>query len=115
MKKTLFAALAASALMVAMALPSFAADNDEKEAKERTITGEGKCGKCALKETEKCQNVIQVERNGKTRTYYVVDNEVSKAFHKNICSDTKKVTATGKVKKDGDKFMLTATKMEVVQ
>ena len=112
MKKTVFAALAASALMIALAAPSFAAD---KEAKERTITGEGKCAKCSLKETKECQNVIQVEKNGKTRTYYVVDNDVSKAFHKNVCSDTKKVTATGTVKKDGEKFMLTVTKIDVAQ
>ena len=112
MKKTLFAALAASALMIALAAPSFGA---EKETKERTITGEGKCAKCSLKETKECQNVIQVEKNGKTRTYYLVDNDVSKAFHKNVCQEAKKVTATGTVEKKDGKFEWTATKIDVAK
>ncbi|HEY0456648.1 MAG TPA: hypothetical protein VGE41_09765, partial [Verrucomicrobiae bacterium] len=56
MKKLLFSSI----LMAAMAFSNaFGAD---KEAKEITIKGEGKCGKCALKETASCQNVIVVEK-----------------------------------------------------
>ena len=81
-----------------------------------TITGEGKCAKCALKETEKCQNVIEREgKNGRKVKYYIVDNDMAKEFHKNICKETKKVTATGTVKKVDGKNEMTITKIEVVK
>ena len=32
-----------------------------RAAEEKTISGEGLCAKCALKETPKCQNAVQVE------------------------------------------------------
>src|SRR6266404_4329196 len=89
----LMASVAGLALL-ALATPTFAAD----DTKEVTITGEGKCGKCSLKETEKCQNVIEAKEDGKTVKYYLTQNEVSKDFHSNVCKETKKVTATGKVK-----------------
>ena len=111
MKKTsLILAGAIGLFMLALALPARAED------KEVTITGEGKCGKCALKETDKCQNVIQVEnKKGKTITYYVEKNDVSDKFHKNICSETKKVTATGTNKKVDGKNQFTATKIELAK
>jgi RecG-like helicase len=84
-------------------------------AKEITITGEGKCAKCALKESDKCQNVIQVEKDGKTTSYYLAQNDVSKDFHENICKESKKVTATGTAKKVDGKMEFTATKIEVAK
>src|SRR5213592_4024787 len=57
-----------------------------------TITGEGKCAKCALKETKECQNVIQTEKDGRTVNYYLVANDVSKEFHGKLCKESKKVT-----------------------
>ena len=77
-----------------------------------TITGEAKCAKCSLKESDKCQTVIQTERKGKKVTYYLVDNEVAKGFHKQVCQEPKKVTATGTVKKVEGKMEFTATKIE---
>jgi hypothetical protein len=101
MKKVLaYLAIAASLTFV-----SRAAD------KEVTITGKGVCAKCELKEAKKCQNAIQVEKGGKTVTYYLVDNDVSKSFHKNICQESEEVTATGTVKKVDGKMELTATKI----
>src|SRR5947207_2272586 len=76
-----------------------------------TITGEGKCAKCALKETKECQNVIQTEKDGKTVNYYLVANDVSKEFHGKLCKETKKVTATGTVKEVDGKLELTPTKI----
>jgi hypothetical protein len=35
-------------------------------AKEITVTGEGKCGKCAMHECDKCQNVLTVTKTVKT-------------------------------------------------
>ena len=78
-----------------------------------TITGEGKCAKCALKETKECQNVIQTEKDGKKLSYYLVANDVSKEFHGKLCKETKKVTATGTVKEVDGKLELTLTKIEL--
>ena len=119
MKKSLFAVLATSALMLAMAAPSFAEDKETKETKEPkvvTITGVGTCAKCSLKEATACQNVIQVEnKKGKKISYYLAQNDISKDFHKNICQENKSVTATGTVKKVDGKRELTATKIELAK
>ena len=48
-------------------------------------------------------------------TYYVVDNEISKKFHKNICQTTEKVKVTGEVAEKEGKMMITPTKMELVK
>jgi hypothetical protein len=101
-------------VLLALATPSFAAESGK--GKERTITGEAKCAKCMLKEGDKCQTVIQVEnKKGKTVTYYLVDNDVSKAFHQNVCKETKKVTATGTAKKVEGKNEFTVSKIEVAK
>ena len=89
-----------------LAIPAFAAD------KEVTITGEGKCAKCALHETDKCQNVIQTKEDGKTVTYYLAQNDTSKDFHDNLCKKTEKVTATGMLKEEDGKKILTVSKIE---
>ena len=112
MKRTSFILAGMIGLFIlALAIPAFAEDKD----KEITITGDAKCGKCALKETDKCQNVIQVEKDGKKSTYYFVKNEVSDKFHKNVCSETKKATATGTCKKVDGKLQFTAAKIELAK
>ena len=113
MKKALvlFSGVAAF-LALALATPTFAAE----EAKGKvTITGEGKCAKCALKETDSCQNVIEAKEKGKTVKYYLAKNPVSKEFHSNICKESKIVTATGTVKEVDGKKELTADKIELVK
>jgi predicted nucleotidyltransferase len=102
---TLLAGLAG--LLLALATPSIA-----DEGKEVTITGEGKCAKCILKETDKCQNAIQTTEDGKKVTYYLTDNKVSKDFHEDLCKESKKVTATGTVKEVDGKKELTVSKIE---
>jgi len=98
------------ALAGLLALPALAAD------KEVTITGEGMCAKCALHETDTCQNVIQTQEDGKTVTYYLAQNDVSKAFHHdNLCKKTEKVTATGTVSEEGGKKILTVSKIEAAK
>ncbi len=96
-------------MLLTLTTPAFAAE------KERTITGEGKCAKCALHETEKCQTVIQVEKNGKKTSYYLAQNDVSKAFHENVCKESKKVTATGTVKNEDGKKVMTVTKIDLAK
>ncbi len=111
MTKRLFLLCAATALLsFTLAAPSFAGE----KSKEMTITGEGMCAKCKLHETDKCQNVIQVEKKGKKVNYYLADNDVSKEFHGNLCKAPKKVTATGTVKTVDGKKEFTATKLKVV-
>src|SRR5947208_16786688 len=120
-KATLILTGIATLVVLSLATPTFGADSEKKEGKEgreRTITGEGKCAKCSLHEAgvEKCQNVIEVEskKGGKVK-YYVVDNDLAKEFHKNICKEDKKVTATGTVKTVDGKREITVTKIEVVK
>jgi hypothetical protein len=84
-------------------------------AEEKTITGEGQCAKCALNETKACQNAIVTDEGGKKVTYYLAKNAVSKAFHKNICQQTKTIKATGEVKEEAGKMVLTPTKIDVVE
>ena len=47
--------------------------------------------------------------------YYLAANDASKAFHKNVCQEAKKATVTGTEKKVGEKHVLTATKITLVQ
>jgi len=107
MKKLIFAAFAAAALLVANT--SFAAD------KEVTLKGEGKCAKCALKKADQCTNVIEVQAGDKKVVYWLEQNDISKAFHKNVCSDTVKMTAVGKVSEKDGKKILVASKLEVTK
>lgn len=90
-------------------------EKDKDKGKEQTITGEGQCAKCSLKETDKCQTAIVVEKDSKKTTYYLVANDVAKKFHSNICQETKKVKAVGTVEEKDGKMELTASKIEVVK
>ena len=115
MKKLLITGIA-GLILFAFATPIFAADKSKDEGKDVTITGEAKCAKCALKESDKCQTVIQSQgKDGKQVTYYLVGNEVAKGFHKNVCSEPKKVTATGKVHTANGKMELAAKKIELAK
>src|SRR3989441_11883011 len=111
MKKSMVVFTGIAGLLLALASPTFAAE----EGKEVTIKGDAKCAKCALKETEKCQTVIQAEEDGKTVTYYLANNKVAKEFHEEVCKEAKKATATGMVKEVDGKKQLTATKIELVK
>jgi type 1 fimbria pilin len=111
-KSILFLTIAAGLLMAVTTSRLLAAD----AAKEVTITGKAVCAKCTLHEGDKCQTVIQAEVDGKTVNYYLTENDVSKAFHKNICSGPgEQVTATGTVKEKKGKEMLTVSKIEPVK
>jgi hypothetical protein len=114
MKRT-FAVIASIAALV-LAANTISVMAKEK-TKEVTVTGEAKCAKCMLKEAgaTECQTVIEVENKGKARNYYVVNNDVSKAFHEDVCHAAKKVKATGTVAKVHGKQELTLTKIEAVK
>src|ERR1041385_7521072 len=110
MKRIILTLLAITSLCLVQA-----SQGAEKEAKTKTKTviGTGLCGKCSLKETESCQNVIQVEKSGKKTSYYLVQNDVSKKFHEKICKAPAKVKATGTVKKVDGKNEFTATDIQL--
>jgi len=107
MRKLLLLA-AAGVLFSGLALVK--ADDDKKV----TITGEGMCAKCALKETKTCQNAVIVTKDGKKETYYLVHEGVSKKSHGSMgfCQATKddpiKVKVVGTVEKKDDKNVMTA-------
>jgi Family of unknown function (DUF6370) len=110
MQKALWIALsAASLLFVGSASTALAA------GKIVTITGEGKCAKCSLHETDSCQNVIQAKEHGKTVTYYLTKNDVSNKFHHNICKGPKKVTAKGTIKDVHGKKEFTVTEIKTAE
>lgn len=91
-----------------LSVSAFAAD------KEVTLTGEGKCAKCALKKSETCQNVLEVKNKDATKLYYLT-GDVSKAFHGEICSKTKDVKVVGVSSEKDGKHYLAVSKIEAVK
>ena len=79
----------------------------DEAAKEETLKGTITCGKCDLKLVDKCATVIKVGEK-----VYWFDEASSKKFHKEVCTEAKEGTVVGTVKKDGDKMVVTATKVE---
>lgn len=104
--------LSLMAVAVAFAFVGLAA----KAVEEKTIKGETQCAKCTLKETKACQAVVKVKEGDKTVNYYIVQNDVAKKVHSKVCPPNSKATfeVTGDVQKEGDKLVLTPTKIEVV-
>ncbi len=99
-------------LVVVLALVSGLQADDK--GKEVTLKGTMVCGKCTLKETDKCTNVLRVKENGKTVNYYIKDEGNKASYHKPICPAGKKqeATVTGTVtEKDGKKW-ITASKVD---
>ncbi len=83
--------------------------------KEVTIEGEAKCAMCMLHEGDACKTVIQTTKSGKTTTYYLVDNGVSKAFTEDVCHGAKKVIAKGTLTEVDGKQKLTLTKIDIAK
>jgi hypothetical protein len=108
MKKTI-------ATTLALAVACLISVNGAETPKEKTVTGTGKCAKCLLKQSDTCQNVIEVKKGNKTTIYTLADNDVSKDFHKNICKEAKDVKATFTITEDKGKKVFTAKKIELVK
>jgi hypothetical protein len=108
-KSSLTLTLAAGLLLAFGATRLLASD-------ETTLSGTLVCAKCKMHQADECQNVLQVEKDGKTVNYYLNQNKVSKDFHANICqNDGEKVTVTGKVEGNGEKEMIVASKIEAAK
>lgn len=112
MKKSPVVVALMSSLLLACGSPLAFAGT---QAKEVTLKGEAMCAKCELGETDKCQTVLEVTEDGKTEKYYVAANPVGKKFHQEICQAPAKATATGTVKSEDGKMILTPSKMELAE
>lgn len=111
--RKLFPLLAVTAMVAGLTLVARAADD-----KEVTITGDGVCAKCALKEKKTCQNVVTVKEDGKEVKYYLAANPVSKKYHgsSGICQASTdapiKTKVVGTVKEEDGKKVITASSIE---
>jgi hypothetical protein len=85
-----------------------ASAEDKKEVK---LTGTLMCGKCSLKITPKCSNVLQVKEGDKTVNYIIDDQGNKEEYHEGVCGDGEiaGVTVTGIVsERDGKKYVKAA-------
>ena len=112
MKNTSLTLTLATGLLFAVGATQLSAG----DSSESTLSGTLVCAKCKMHAADECQNVLQVEKDGKTVNYYLTQNKVSKDFHANICqNDGEKVTVTGRVKEKDGKEMLAASKIEAAK
>ena len=81
------------------------------EDKEMTLEGTITCPKCDLGTADKCGTVIKVKEKDKD-VIYTFDAESNKKYHGDICKEAKPGKVTGKVTKDGDKMVISVTKLE---
>jgi hypothetical protein len=88
-------------------------DAGEKKDKEVTLKGAIVCGKCTLKETDKCSNVLQVKVKDKTVSYYLKDKGKKEKYHSCAPDSEKEATVTGVVTTVKGKKYITPTKVEV--
>ena len=104
-----------AAAAVAAGLWAFGAVATAEDTKETKLTGTLMCGKCSLKITPKCSNVLQVKEGDKTVNYVLDDKGNGEDYHDGVCGDGKiaGVSVTGTVsEKDGKKYVK-ATKVDL--
>lgn len=96
------------------AKPEKAKNSEEKTVQKTTIKGLGMCAKCELGETAQCQNAVKLIKDGKEWIYLFADNDLSKDFHKNVCTSTVNIIAVGDLLlKENGRPIFTAAKLEV--
>ena len=102
----------AAGLLVAV----FTGCSTSHPSNEVTMSGTVVCAKCKLHVASSCQNVLQVQQGGQTVNYFLVQNDVSKGFHDQICTTGgEKATVTGTVSEKNGKEIMTASKIEPVK
>ena len=112
MTRIVYALTAALTTAALVAAPWAVAADDKKEVK---LTGTLVCGKCQLKLTPKCSNVLQVKEGEKVVNYFLDDKGNGEPYHEGVCGGDKveNVTVTGTVaEKDGKKWVK-PTKVDV--
>lgn len=90
-------------MLAFVAAPVVADDKGKEEKLVGTIT----CAKCDLKLEKTCMTVIKVG----DKVYYF-DKAAHGKNHKTICTSPMEGTVTGTVKKEGDKMIVTVSKIE---
>lgn len=80
-----------------------------------TITGDGACAKCQLKQGKACEATVTAVEGGKKVTYYLRENDASKEISKQLCSDRKQLKVSGTVQTVDGRFELTPTRVEIVK
>ncbi|MCE9562387.1 MAG: hypothetical protein K8U57_10060 [Planctomycetes bacterium] len=90
------------------------ADDKADPAKEVKLTGTMVCGKCSLKATAKCSNVLQVKEGDKVVNYFLDDKGNGEPYHEGVCGGDKVegVTVTGTVTEKDGKKTIKPTKVE---
>ncbi len=111
MIRAMIGAAAAAAVVVMLGGPTTA----QPPAGEVKLTGDLVCGRCSLKATPKCSNVLQVKDGAKTVSYFLTDKGNGEPYHEGVCGGDKveNVTVTGKVAEKEGKKWLTPTKVEL--
>lgn len=97
-----------AAVAVAAGLWAVGAVTTAEDKKDTKLTGTLMCGKCSLKITPKCSNVLQVKDGDKTVNYILDDKGNGEDYHEGVCGDGKieGVAVTGTVtEKDGKKYV----------
>ncbi len=95
-------------LLAAMAILLTGVEAGDKGAVK--LKGTITCAKCDLKLQKKCATVIVTKEKGKDVVYYF-DPASNKQYHKNICTEAKEGTVEGTVKTEGDKKIVTPSKV----
>jgi hypothetical protein len=111
MIRAMMGAAATVAVVVMLGGPTTA----QPPAAEVKLTGDLVCGRCSLKATPKCSNVLQVKEGDKTVNYVIDDKGNGEDYHEHVCGDGKLegVSVTGTVsEKDGKKY-IKPTKVEL--
>jgi hypothetical protein len=102
------------ALFSIIALAALGLQVQAQDAKK--IEGEATCAKCTLKVATACQAAITVTgADGKKEVILADQNDISKGFHKTICTTTEKVTAEGVITEKDGKKTIALTKIEVAK
>jgi hypothetical protein len=114
MKSMILAAVAVAAGVWALAGVG-RAEKPAEPAKEVKITGTLMCGKCSLKATTKCSNVVQVKEGDKLVNYFLDDKGNGEPYHEGVCGDGKieGVAVTGIVSEKDGKKTIKPSKVEL--
>jgi hypothetical protein len=102
--------LFATILLVAFAAVAFTAVEAGEKGKEVKLKGTITCAKCDLGKEAKCATVIVTKEDGKDVVYYF-DPASSKKYHGKICNDPTPGSVEGTCKAEGDKKVVTPTKV----
>jgi hypothetical protein len=105
-------ALFASMLMLAIAALLFTGAQAGEKDKTVKLTGTITCAKCDLGKETKCATVIVAKEKGKDVVYYF-DPTSSKKYHSKICTEAMPGSVEGVVKTEGEKNIITPSKVTI--